>query len=497
MIFSLNESMEFVRVNRRFADFFNLAITGIVGKPCTGILPADCQGLFDDVGKVITTGRPILNREYGIDTPEGRRELVVDKIPYVDRDGAPLGVIGFAADVTELKNAEEEKRALQQRVLRAEKMEAIGLLAGGVAHDGNNILTGICGYLELLNMKLPREDPNRKYIQGSLEASKKMAHLIDDLLTLTRGAVTQKQTINLNVEIRDYLNSPMYRSLRTQHTGVRVDADFDNDLMNVEGVSAHIAKVIMNLVANAAESMSEGGTINISTSNQELVTPVDAYDLRIAEGTYAVLRVEDSGSGIEESDINRIFEPFFTTKKTGRSGTGLGMAVVYGIVKDHGGFIDVDSEKGRGTAFTIYFPVTEAQVETVGEETDVNQLTGSGEKVLIVEDVKAQRELLCEMLDKLGYEVVSVGCGEDAVAYLERESADLVILDMLMDPGMDGLDTYRHILKHHPGQKAIIASGYSKTDRIVEAQRLGAGRYVKKPYTLEKIGTAVKTELSR
>jgi two-component system cell cycle sensor histidine kinase/response regulator CckA len=495
MIFSLNESREFIRVNRRFMEFFRLPITDIVGRSCSDFMPL-CGDLFENVQEIMKTGAPVLNQECRIDGPTGRRDLIVDKVPCVDQDGTPLGIIGFASDVTDLKNAEEEKRALQQRVLRAEKMEAIGLLAGGVAHDGNNILTGICGYIELLNMKIPEDDPRRKYIDGTLEASRKMARLIDDLLTLTRGIVTEKVIINLNDEIRDYVNSPMFRSLKSMHAGVRVEAHLDEELMNIEGVSAHIIKMIMNLVTNAAESMSDGGTVSLSTYNREIVTPVDGYDLRIEEGRYAVFRVEDTGSGIDESDINRVFEPFFTTKKSGASGTGLGMALVYGIVKDHHGFIDIDSEKGRGTTFTVYFPATDAPVERKGEEPVIGEMNGQGQRILVVEDVKAQRDLLAELLSRLGYLVDSVPSGEDAVAYLEKGSADLVILDMVMEPGMDGLDTYRKIIETHPRQKAIIASGYSQTARVVEAQRLGAGQYVKKPYTLEKIGTAVRKELS-
>jgi CheY-like chemotaxis protein len=180
----------------------------------------------------------------------------------------------------------------------------------------------------------------------------------------------------------------------------------------------------------------------------------------------------------------------------GKSGTGLGMSVVWGTVKDHKGYIDVQSTKGKGTTFTLYFPVTRQEPAQDQVDLSIEDYMGKGQTILVVDDVKEQRELVSAMLKILGYSAATASGGEEAVEYLQNNSADLLILDMIMAPDMDGLDTYRQILKLHPGQKAIIASGYSETDRVKEAQRLGAGTYVKKPYTLEKIGIVVKTELN-
>jgi nitrogen-specific signal transduction histidine kinase/CheY-like chemotaxis protein len=404
--------------------------------------------------------------------------------------------MGFATDVTELKKAEKERRALQDRVARSEKMEAIGLLAGGVAHDGNNILTGISGYLELLNMRIPSDDPNRKYIQGTLEATRKMGQLIDDLLTLTRSAVTRKEIISLNDVVTDYLSSPMCKSLLGIHEKVRIDERLQPSLLNIMGVSSQLVKLVMNLITNAAEAMPGGGSIEVTTSTHVLDQPVEGYDRSIPQGQYAALTVSDQGTGISDSDLSRIFEPFFTTKKTGRSGTGLGMALVYGIVKDHKGFIDVKSEVGKGTTFTILFPVTMKEpVEESGELP--GQYLGRGQRILVVDDVSSQRALLSEILTRLGYVVEAVSSGEEAIEHLKKEKADLVVLDMIMDPGIDGLETYRRILDLHPGQRALVVSGYAKTERVSEAQRLGAGPYLKKPYTLQNIARAVQEELSR
>jgi CheY-like chemotaxis protein len=181
----------------------------------------------------------------------------------------------------------------------------------------------------------------------------------------------------------------------------------------------------------------------------------------------------------------------------GRSGTGLGLAVVWGTVKDHNGYINVESEEGKGTTFTLYFPVTREDIS--GEQTpiSVSEYLGNGESALIVDDVEGQRELAGRMLKKLNYEVVTVSSGEEAVEYVRKNKVDIVVLDMIMDPGMDGLDTYKKILELHPKQKAIIVSGFSESDRVRQAQELGAGTYVKKPYVQERLGIAVRKELNK
>jgi len=185
------------------------------------------------------------------------------------------------------------------------------------------------------------------------------------------------------------------------------------------------------------------------------------------------------------------------SRPTGRSGTGLGLAIVWGTVKDHNGYIDVETEVGRGTTFTLYFPATREEVGSGHQKVPVESYMGRGESVLVVDDVAEQREVASRLLTRLGYEVHAVSSGEEAVEYLKANKADILVLDMIMEPGMDGLETYQRVLEIHPGQKAIIVSGFSETERVREAQRLGAGAYVKKPYILERIGTAVRDELMR
>jgi two-component system cell cycle sensor histidine kinase/response regulator CckA len=242
--------------------------------------------------------------------------------------------------------------------------------------------------------------------------------------------------------------------------------------------------------------MPYGGKILIHTKNRYIDRPITGYD-DVEEGDYAVLSVSDNGLGISPDSLPRIFEPFYTKKVMGRSGTGLGLAVVWGTVKDHKGYIDVQSAEGKGSKLTLYFPVTREGSTTNKTHSQIGDYMGKEESILVVDDVKGQRDIASNILKKLGYCVTSVSNGEEAIAYMKENSADLLVLDMIMEPGIDGLETYKRILELHPGQKAIIASGFSETERVKEAQKLGAGEYIKKPYTIEKIGLAVRSELMK
>ena len=215
------------------------------------------------------------------------------------------------------------------------------------------------------------------------------------------------------------------------------------------------------------------------------------------EGDYVVLTVADSGVGISPQDMKQIFEPFYTKKVMGRSGTGLGMAVVWGTVKDHGGYIDVQSHEEKGTVFTLYFPASREGLSGEKLTVSIEDCRGNGESILVVDDVEEQRTIATAILSKLGYHGAAVSSGEDAVEYIKKNPVDLLVLDMIMGTGMDGLETFRKIIKWKPGQKTIIASGFSETWRVKEVRRLGAGGYVKKPYSLEKIGFAVRKELDK
>ncbi|MGD9306122.1 MAG: ATP-binding protein, partial [Desulfobacterales bacterium] len=373
---------------------------------------------------------------------------------------------------------------------------AIGTLAGGVAHDLNNILSGLVSYPELLLMELPEDSPLRKPILTIQKSGENAASVVNDLLTLARRGVAVTEVLNLNRIISDYLNSPGFEKLKLDHSQVQVETHLEEHLLNIVGSPIHLTKTLMNLVSNAVESMPQGGTLIVNTENRYIDQPIRGYDT-IEEGDYVVCSVSDGGIGISSEDIERIFEPFYTKKVMGLSGTGLGMAVVWGTVKDHNGYIDVRSTEDHGTTFTLYFPVTREKLPKEIIQASIDKFKGNGELILVVDDVAEQRDIASGMLTKLGYRVSTVPSGEEAVRFLEKDRADLLVLDMIMEPGMDGLDTYIKALEIEPRQKAIIASGFSETDRVKEARKLGAGAYVKKPYTMEKLGLAVRKELSK
>ncbi len=412
-----------------------------------------------------------------------------------DERNRPVSILGVTRDISDRKRAEMEKQDLQEKLDRSRKMEALGLLAGGVAHDLNNVLSGIVSYPDLLLLDLPEESPLRGSIETIKDSGQKAATIVQDLLTLARRNVINFEVLNLNALAEEYLRSPELDLLKSFHRGVRIESDLAADLHNIRGSAVHLKKTIMNLVSNAAEAQPGGGRVVVRTRNRYLDRPVKGYET-ISEGEFVLLSVTDQGHGIAPEDRMRIFEPFYTKKVMGRSGTGLGMAVVWGTVQDHKGYIDVISEVNRGTRFDLYFPITRENAGGPEPAVDLDQYSGRGESVLVVDDVEAQRRIAGDLLAKLNYVVHAAASGEEAAAFLRSRKVDLVILDMIMEPGMDGLDTYRSIRAIDPAVKVIIASGFAETDRVAAAQRLGAGAYVKKPYTVEQIGLAVRDALS-
>ncbi|MGE5255441.1 MAG: ATP-binding protein [Hyphomicrobiales bacterium] len=416
--------------------------------------------------------------------------------PICDDSGDFRELLCIGNDITELKRADQEKKELQTQLVRAQKMEAIGTLAGGVAHDLNNILSGIVSYPELLLMDLPADSLLRKPILTIKKSGERAAAIVQDLLTLARRGVETTEVVNLNSIVTDYLASPEFSKLELNHPNITTETHPDDQLLNIVGSPAHLSKTIMNLVTNAAEAMPDGGKIVIRTENRHIERSKIGYEEPV-HGDFVTLTVSDAGIGIPPEEMERIFEPFYTKKTMGRSGTGLGMAVVWGTVKDHRGHIDIQSNVGKGTDITLYFPATRRETPRREQPLSLEALKSRGETVLVVDDIREQREIATEILSKLGYAVATAAGGEEALEHLSRHPTDLVVLDMIMGPGMDGLDTFKRILRLRPGQKAIIASGYSESVQVREAQRLGAGAYIKKPYLLQTFGRAVRAELDK
>lgn len=424
-----------------------------------------------------------------VPTPGGSNRIFdVIKIPVFYSDGRRRGLIVFGRDVT-------SETILHDKLQRAEKMEAIGMMAGGVAHDLNNILSGIIGYPELLLMQIPESESKiRRMLEGIRESGRRASEIVADLLTVARGVVAPRETKNVNSLILEHIDSPECKKLKTNHPEVEIVTDLDNSLFNISCSPVHIKKCLMNLLTNAAESIKESGRVIISTRNLYIDEPAPENH-NLPNGEYAVVRVTDTGSGISQTDISRIFEPFYTKKVMGRSGTGLGLAVVWNTVQNHGGSVFVTSDT-EGSVFEMFFPATRQEISPSSKDVSIEELQGKGETILIIDDEPHQRDIASSMLNSLGYQVDSVCSGEEAIDYLTRKPVDLLVLDMIMDPGIRGRETYEQIVKIRPGQKAIIASGFANDEEVKLTQKLGAGQFVKKPYLLRQIGLAVKQTLN-
>lgn len=400
----------------------------------------------------------------------------------------------YGLDITDAKQADEQRRRLREQLTRAERMESLGLLAGGVAHDLNNILGPLVAYPDLIAMKLPPDSPIRSSIGKIGSSARRAADLVQDLLTMARRGRYDMSPLDLNYLISGYLESPEFESVKNRYPMSQVSFDTDDDLPHVFGSEPHLAKVVMNLVINALEAMPQGGHVTLRTSCEELSALMSGFD-NIHGGRYVILSVRDTGMGISEADRERLFEPFYSRKSMGRSGSGLGLAIVYGVVKDHNGYIDVRSEVDQGTEFIIYLPTVTQNLDIHHESEHSLDIRGS-ERILVVDDLAEQRELAATVLGSLGYRVEVAENGAEALAFLRGNLVDVVILDMMLGAGIDGLDVYRDIVSYNPSQKAIIASGYSETDRVKEALRLGAGAFVRKPYTMQKMGRAIREVLA-
>ncbi len=493
---SIIQGKRHVYVNQRFADIHGYdSPEEVIGKSLDEFVHPDDLQWVQDLAIRRQRGEPVADKyEFKALRKDGTPVYLENSVAKTIYKGKAAS-LSFFRDITDRKRTERERRQLEAKLQQARRMEAIGTLAGGVAHDLNNILSALVSYPELLLMDMPQDSPLRKPILTIQKSGEKAAAIVQDLLTLARRGSPVTEHVNVNQIIAEYLKSPEHEKLKVYHPHVTIETRFEKELLDIIGSQIHLAKTVMNLVSNAAEAMPEGGNIIISTENLYIDIPIEHKELDAGE--YIVLTVSDTGVGIVSEDMERIFEPFYTKKVMGRTGTGLGMAVVWGTVKDHNGYIDVQSHIGKGTTFTLYFPATREKSEADQSPFSIEDYRGQGESILVVDDVEEQRDIASSALRRLGYSVISVSSGEEAIGYVEKHSVDCIILDMIMDPGIDGLETYKRILAFRPGQKAIIASGFSETDRVKETLKLGAGAYIKKPYLLEKIGIALKRELDK
>lgn len=422
----------------------------------------------------------------------------------IDKDGVTFPLLIRAAPIiseNEVIGARcvaidiSERHQLQEELNQATKMKAIGLMAGGVAHDLNNILSGVVSYPELLLLKLPVDSEYRKPIEAIKKSGVEAAGVVSDLLTVARGIAASRSVRKVNDLIEDYSESPDFKKLQSGNPGIDFRFLLDDRLLNINCSPIHVRKCLMNLVTNAAEAIDGLGRVTVITANHTVIE--DSADIpSLPPGEYVKVIVRDSGGGVSEDDLRHIFEPFYTRKVMGRSGTGLGLTVVWNTMRDHNGTVTVERIK-QETVFTLYFPGTVEEVSTTDSGVDLEALKGDGQHILVVDDEPQQLDITSQLLKTLNYKVSTVSSGEMAIEFFAKQQAELVILDMIMDPGINGYLTYKGILEMVPGQRAIIASGYSESENVKKAMKMGAGAYLTKPFTIEQLGGAVEKVLKQ
>ncbi len=427
-------------------------------------------------------------KEFRAIDKEGRDFPVLIRTAVMQKSGKVVGARSIIIDIS-------DRHSLEKELQRAQKMKAIGVMAGGVAHDLNNILSGVVSYPDLMLMKLPPESELRGLVESVKQSGIRAAEVVSDLLTVARGIAATKQVHNINALIKDFYQSPEFLQLKKEYPNILFTTDLSPSVLNIFCSHIHIRKCLMNLTVNGAEAISGDGQVTISTevAQQSIVSKK-----RTSEGdrNYTIVKVKDTGQGLSDKDIGHIFEPFYTKKKMGRSGTGLGLSVVWNTMVDHDGWVEVSSFDSQ-TIFTLYFPGTSEKLSEQTAELNWQQFKGNKQSVLVIDDEESQRDIAEKLLVSLRYKVKCVCSGENALALLEKESFDVLLLDMLMEPGMNGLETYKKICAICPQQKAVIASGFSKSAEVQEAMRLGVNVYIAKPYTIEQLGQALAKALIR
>jgi len=412
--------------------------------------------------------------------PQGVRwmEFRASAITYRGR----FAILGIALDFTERKRAEEEKAKMQEQLLQSQKMEAIGILAGGVAHDFNNLLTTIQGYTTLAMMKIPDSDPASRNLNQVKQAAGRAANLTRQLLLFSRKQPMEPASVAVNDLVNDLLKM-LYRLIGEDIT---ITTELESDVWPILADEGTIEQVIMNLAVNARDAMPKGGRLTIKTENVAL-SEGDSQDISEARsGQFVCISIADTGFGMDAKTVERIFEPFFTTKEVGR-GTGLGLSVVYGIVKQHEGWINVYSKPGKGSVFKVYLSalLTKAHQKNAKEEIPIQQLQGKGERILVVEDEEEVRKLTVRMLRKNNYRVNEASNAQEALNVFEQERGmfTLVLSDVVL-PDQTGLELVDKLLLRQPKLRVLLMSGYTDHKSQWPVIQKKGFRFLQKPYAL-------------
>jgi two-component system, cell cycle sensor histidine kinase and response regulator CckA len=402
-------------------------------------------------------------------------------VAMCDGDGKVVAYEGLLRNLTEY-------RIMEEQLMRAQRLETAGRIAGQVAHDFNNLLSPLMAFTELLKVQLPPNHPGVIYCDQMLLAVRRMAEINNDLLAMGRRGQTAFNPLDLSRVVHQAVSE-----MTDRPDTLLVQVDVRQGLTTVKGAEAQLHRVVSNLITNARDAMQDVGQLTIAVESTQVERPFGSCS-RIDVGEYVRLSVSDTGCGIAPEARARIFDAFFTTKRTDlKRGSGLGLSVVQAIVEDHHGYVDVETEVGIGTTIAIYLPACHEPIVPLPR----NEPSGGTETLLVVDDDYLQLSVAESVLGHLGYAVRTAPSGEEALAYLADNHVDLMILDMLMQPGIDGVETYRRALALRPGLPTIFLSGYAEPDQIGEARNLGATGFVSKPVRLERLAEAVRAELDR
>jgi PAS domain S-box-containing protein len=484
-IFTKDRRSIYVSCNELFARDLGITPEEFTGKTDYDFFPKELADKYrHDDNRIMESGETEGIEEQYIHG--GKKVWVYTvKTPIRAKDGNIAGMLGIFSDITERRN-------LEAQLLQAQKMEAVGQLAGGIAHDFNNILTAMIGYAHIIKMKMKEDDPLRNYADQILSLSDKAANLTQSLLSFSRKRIMNPEPVTLNEVIKriDHLLS------RIIGEDIHLQTMLSEEDLIVMADSGQIEQVLMNLATNARDAMPDGGFLTIGTEKIAIDEEFIKEHGFGKEGEYALLAVTDTGAGMDRETREKIFEPFFTTKEVGK-GTGLGLSMVYGIIKQHDGYINVYSEPGSGTTFRIYLPLIKAKVEEIRPEVIQTVETGT-ETVLLAEDEEAIREFIKKMLEEYGYKVITAGSGQEAINEFKahKDKIQLLLLDVIM-PNKNGREAYEEIKKIRPDIRALFMSGYP-ADIINKHGILENGfAYIEKPASPAKLLKKIREVLGQ
>ena len=453
------------------------------------IAPKDRNRAADRMRQTMIGPSDRLGAEYSAIKKEGTEFPVIIYATSFLHDGSPVGLRGLMIDITERKGAEEDRKSLQAQLIQAQKMEAIGTLAGGIAHNFNNILMGVQGRTSLMMMDKDPSEPDYEHLKGIEEYVKNAVELTKALLGYARGGKYEVKPTDLNILIKH--ESRMFGRTKRE---MRVHEKYEKDLWTVDVDQSQIKQALLNLYVNAWQAMPGEGDLYIQTENATVDTEY-INSFVITPGRYAKVSVTDTGVGMDAATRERIFDPFFSTKDVGH-GSGLGLASVYGIIKNHGGFINVTSQRGEGTTFNIYLPASDREAEEEGPDPKKHEVHYGQGSILLVDDEEMIVEVGKAMLERLGYRAIIARSGQEALNLYEkqREDIDLVILDMIM-PGMGGGETYDRLREIDGNVKVILSSGYSIEGKAKEIMDRGCSGFIQKPFAMEALSRKVREAL--